>query len=45
VDFARAIFERLELYAPPVLDAWYALYRHGDPAGFYALMSAEEAAA
>jgi putative intracellular protease/amidase len=45
VDFARAIFMRLELYAPPVLDAWYALYRHGDPAGFYALMAAEEAAA
>jgi putative intracellular protease/amidase len=40
VDFARAIFERLELYAPEVLDAWYALYRHGDPSGFYALQAA-----
>ena len=46
IDFARAIFERLELYAPPVVDAWYALYRHGDPAGFYALQAgAEEGAA
>jgi putative intracellular protease/amidase len=40
VDFARAIFERLELYAPEVLDAWYALYRYGDPAGFHALAAA-----
>ncbi|HLM67165.1 MAG TPA: DJ-1/PfpI family protein [Longimicrobium sp.] len=39
VDFARAIFERLELYAPEVTEAWYALYRHGDPAGFYALQA------
>lgn len=43
VDFARMIFQRLELYAPPVLDAWYALYRHGDPAGFYALQASESA--
>lgn len=42
IDFARAIFERLDLYAPPVLDAWYALYRHGDPAGFYALAAMEQ---
>jgi putative intracellular protease/amidase len=45
VDFARAIFERLGLYAPPVVDAWYALYKHGDAAGFYALMAMEEAPA
>lgn len=41
VDFARAIFERLELYAPGTLDAWYALYKHNDPAGFYALAALE----
>lgn len=41
VDFARAIFERLELYAPPVLDAWYALYKHNDPAAFYTLAALE----
>ena len=45
VDFARAIFQRLELYAPEVIDAWYALYRHGDPAGFYALAASEGTAA
>lgn len=41
VDFARAIFERLELYAPHVLDAWYALYKHNDPAAFYTLAALE----
>jgi putative intracellular protease/amidase len=45
VDFARAIFERLDVYAPPVLDAWYTLYKHGDASGFYALMAAEGAPA
>ncbi|MBB4639464.1 type 1 glutamine amidotransferase family protein [Longimicrobium terrae] len=44
VDFARAIFERLELYAPEALDAWYALYKHNDPAGFYKLVELEQAA-
>lgn len=44
VDFARAIFERLELYAPETLDAWYALYRHNDPAAFYKLVELEQAA-
>jgi putative intracellular protease/amidase len=44
VDFARAIFERLALYAPPVLDAWYALYKHNDPAAFYTLAELEEGA-
>lgn len=39
VEFARAIFERLALYTPPVLDAWYALYAKGDQSGFYALMA------
>jgi putative intracellular protease/amidase len=41
IDFARAIFERLELYAPETLEAWYALYRHGDPSGFHALAPAQ----
>jgi putative intracellular protease/amidase len=40
VDFARLIFERLELYAPPVLDAWYKLYKGGDASAFYALAQA-----
>lgn len=41
VDFARAVFERLELYAPSTLDAWYALYKHNDPAAFYTLAALE----
>lgn len=42
-DFARRIFERLEVYEAPVLEAWYSLYKHGDPAGFYALAASEGA--
>jgi putative intracellular protease/amidase len=37
VHFAREIFQRLDLYEPDVLDAWFALYGLRDPAGFYAL--------
>jgi putative intracellular protease/amidase len=40
LDFARAILARLEVYAPPVLDVWYALYAKGYPSGFYALQAA-----
>jgi putative intracellular protease/amidase len=43
VEFARLIFERLELYAPPVLDAWYRLYSTGDASAFYALAEGGEA--
>ena len=39
VDFARAIFTRLDMYEPRVLDAWYALYGERDPRGYYELMS------
>ena len=37
VDFAREVFALLGVYTPPVLDAWYQLYGHQDPSGFYAL--------
>lgn len=40
VEFARAIFARLGVYEPHVLDSWYKLYGAKDPAGFYELMSA-----
>ena len=39
VEFARAIFEQLDLYEPSVLDSWYKLYGRNDPAGFYELMA------
>jgi putative intracellular protease/amidase len=38
--FARAIFDRLELYRPVVADSWLKLYGDRDPAGFYELASA-----
>jgi putative intracellular protease/amidase len=40
VHFARAIFTRLDLYAPEVTASWFKLYGDRDPAGFYELMSA-----
>lgn len=39
VDFARAIFARLDMYEPRVLDAWYALYGERDPRGYCELMA------
>lgn len=40
VDFARAVFDALEMYPKPVLDAWHGLFSTGDPKYFYALMQA-----
>ena len=40
IDFARHIFQRLELYPPAVLDAWYGLHKTGKPEYFAALMRA-----
>lgn len=40
IEFARAIFARLGIYEPSVLDSWYKLYGQKDTAGFYELMSA-----
>jgi len=40
VDFAYAIFQRLEIYAPAVLEAWRGLFKTGDPKYFEALMAA-----
>src|SRR4051812_43675506 len=37
VDFARAIFARLELLSPNALDAWYGLYKTGEARYFHAL--------
>ncbi len=39
VDFARTIFERLDVYDTAVLDAWYAFYRHQDPCPMTALIT------
>ena len=40
VDFALHIFRCLDLYRPPVLDAWYGLFKTGKPEYFAALMQA-----
>jgi len=38
IDFARAIFERLDAFPAPVLEAWYGLYTTGDRRYFDALV-------
>ena len=40
VDFAFHIFRRLDLYALPVLDAWFGLFKTGRPEYFEAFMRA-----
>ena len=38
IDFARAIFERLDAFPAPVIDAWYGLYTTGERRYFDALV-------
>ena len=40
VHFARAIFERLDLYRADVAASWFKLYGERNQAGFFELMSA-----
>jgi putative intracellular protease/amidase len=40
IEFARAVFQHLDLYDADVLDAWYKLYGLGDPAGYHELVAA-----
>jgi putative intracellular protease/amidase len=40
VEFAREIFEALSVYSADTVDAWYALYKHGDASRFYELAQA-----
>ena len=41
VDFSAAIFRRLELFPPNIVDAWYGLYTTGDQRYFDALVGAQ----
>ncbi|MFQ6393560.1 type 1 glutamine amidotransferase family protein [Nocardia sp. KC 131] len=41
-EFAREVLRRLGVYEPHVLDGWYRLYAHSDPAG-YAVLAEYEA--
>jgi transcriptional regulator GlxA family with amidase domain len=43
VDFSAAIFRRLELFPPEIVDAWYGLYTTGERRYFDALVGAERA--
>jgi hypothetical protein len=38
VDFAYHIFKRLDLYKPETLDAWYGLFKTGNPTYYAALL-------
>ena len=40
LEFAREIFDCLQLYTPQVLEAWYKLFATGKPEHFGALMAA-----
>jgi len=37
IEFAYHIFKKLGVYTAEALDAWYGLYKTGDPAYFFAL--------
>lgn len=40
VDFAKAVFEALEVFPQPVIDAWHGLYTTGERRFYDALVSA-----
>ena len=40
VDFARAVFEALEVFPEPVIEAWYGLYTTGERRFYDALVGA-----
>lgn len=40
VDFAYHIFKCLDIYSPPVLEAWYGLFKTGQSKYFAELMKA-----
>ena len=37
IDFAYHIFKKLDLYNAQTLEAWYGLYKTGDPSYFFTL--------
>lgn len=40
LEFARHLLEKLRVYAPPALEAWYALFRTGKPEHYFAFVDA-----
>jgi putative intracellular protease/amidase len=43
LEFAREVFRRLKVYNTATLDAWYGLFKTGDPEFFYALLESSGA--
>jgi putative intracellular protease/amidase len=43
VEFSAAVFRRLELFPPKIIDAWYGLYSTGERRYYDALVGAESA--
>lgn len=42
IEFAKAVFERLEFFPQPIVDAWYGLYTTGEKKYFDQLTGASE---
>lgn len=40
LEFAKHLLEKLRVYSPPALDAWYALFRTGKPEHYFAFVEA-----
>jgi putative intracellular protease/amidase len=40
LEFARHLLEKLQVFSPPALEAWYALYRTGRPEHYFAFVEA-----
>ena len=38
LEFAREIFERLDVYEGKILEAWYGLFKTGNPRYYAALV-------
>ena len=43
VDFTAAVFRRIELFPPAIIDAWYGLYTTGERRYYDALVGAQPA--
>lgn len=41
VDFAYQIFKRLDMYDAGSLEAWFRLFKTGDPSGYYSLATGQ----
>jgi putative intracellular protease/amidase len=42
IEFAYEIFKRLDVYRPKTLEAWFALFKSGDMASYFAMVKSVE---